>query len=69
LEVEEIFKLVGITGESRVKWGIAHIRGPAKIWLSSSRIDLQQVTWAELCQSLIARFPDTVTMDPMQQQQ
>jgi hypothetical protein len=54
LEVEDIFKLVGITGESRVKWGIAHIRGPAKIWLSSSGIDLQHVTWAELCQFLIA---------------
>jgi hypothetical protein len=44
LEVEDIFKLVGITVESRVKWGIAHICGPAKIWSSSSGIDLQQVT-------------------------
>jgi hypothetical protein len=29
LETEDIFKLVGINGEARVRWGIAHIRGQA----------------------------------------
>jgi hypothetical protein len=49
LEVEDTFKLVRITGESRLRWGIAHIRGQAKIWLNSLEIDLQTTTWAELC--------------------
>jgi hypothetical protein len=69
LETEDIFKLVGINGEARVRWGIAHIRGQAKIWLNSSGMDLQRMSWAELCQALIERFPDTVTVDPMEQLQ
>jgi hypothetical protein len=69
LETEDIFKLVGINGEARVRWGIAHIRGQAKIWLSSSGMDLQGMSWAELGKVLIERFPDTVTVDPMEQLQ
>jgi hypothetical protein len=69
LETEDIFRLVGITGHARVRWGIAHIRGQAKIWLTSSGIDLQQTPWADLCQVLIEIFPDTVTIDPMEQLQ
>jgi hypothetical protein len=69
LEAEDIFKLIGITGTMRVKWGIAHIRGQAKIWLSSSGLDLHEISWAELCKVLIERFPDTVTIDPMEQLQ
>jgi hypothetical protein len=60
---------VGITGELRVRWGLAHVRGQAKTWLSSSGLDLQQISWAELCQVLIEKFPDTVTIDPMEQLQ
>jgi hypothetical protein len=67
LETEDIFRLVGITGEARVRWGLAHIRGQAKLWLSSSGMDLQQMSWAELCTTLIDRFPDTITIDPMEQ--
>jgi hypothetical protein len=69
LESEDIFKLIGITGELRVRWGLAHIRGQAKTWLSSAGLDLQQISWAELCQVLIERFSDTVTIDPMEQLQ
>jgi hypothetical protein len=69
LETEDIFKLVGINGEAHVRWGIAHIRGQAKIWLSSSGMDLQGMSWAELGKALIERFPDTVTVDPMEQLQ
>jgi hypothetical protein len=36
LECEDIFNLVQIPQENRVQWGIAHIRGQAKTWLSSS---------------------------------
>jgi hypothetical protein len=67
LERADIFKLVGITEEARVRWGLAHIRGQAKIWLSSSGFDLQTMSWAELCRVLVERFPDTVTIDPMEQ--
>jgi hypothetical protein len=69
LESEDIFRLVGIHGEARVKWRVAHIRGQAKIWLNSSGINIQQTSWADLCQVLIERFPDTVTLDPMEQLQ
>jgi hypothetical protein len=69
LEPEDIFKLIGITGELRVRWGLAHIRGQAKTWLISAWLDLQQISWAELCQVLIERFSDTVTIDPMEQLQ
>jgi len=67
LETEDIFRLVGINGEARVRWGLAHIHGQAKIWISSSGLDLQQISWAELCTILLDRFPDAVTIDPMEQ--
>jgi hypothetical protein len=40
LECDVIFDLVGITLEHKVKWGIEHIRGQAKTWLSSAGLDL-----------------------------
>jgi hypothetical protein len=45
LECEDMFDLVNIPAENRVKWGIAHIRRQAKTWISSSGIDLQRLTW------------------------
>jgi hypothetical protein len=69
LECEDIFDLVNIPAENRVKWGIAHIRGQAKTWISSSGIDLQRLTWMQLSQVLLDRFPDNVAIDPMDQLQ
>jgi hypothetical protein len=69
LECEDIFSLVGITEDQRVKWGLAHVRGQAKTWLSSSGINLQQLSWSRLCQVLIDRFPDNLSLDPMDQLQ
>jgi hypothetical protein len=67
LECEDIFDLVNIPTATRVKWGIAHIRGQAKTWLNSSGLNLQQISWPELSQVLIDRFPDIVATDPMDQ--
>jgi hypothetical protein len=69
LECEDIFTLTSIPRENRVKWGIAYIRGQAKTWLSSSGLDLQNISWAQLSQVLIERFPDTISSDPMDQLQ
>jgi hypothetical protein len=60
---------VGITGDHRVRWGLAHVRGQAKTWLSSAGLRLQEITWSELCQVLIDRFPDGQATDPMEQLQ
>jgi hypothetical protein len=35
LECEEIFTLVGILAEHKVKWGIANISGQAKLGLTA----------------------------------
>jgi hypothetical protein len=69
LECEDIFDLVDIPTESRVKWALAHIRGQAKTWISSSGVDLHSINWQELSQVLIERFPDNVANDPMDQLQ
>ena len=60
---------MGITAEQRVKWGLAHIRGQAKTWLSGAGIDLHKISWSSLCQMLVERFPDTQAADPMDQLQ
>jgi hypothetical protein len=69
LECEDIFDLVDIPAENRVKWGLAHIRGQAKTWISSSGLNLQAINWQELSQVLIDRFPDNTANDPMDQLQ
>jgi hypothetical protein len=48
-----------------VKWGLAHVREQAKTWLSSSAINLQQLSWSRLFQVLIERFPYNLSLDPM----
>jgi hypothetical protein len=65
LECDDVFNLVSIPAEQRVKWGLAHIRGQAKTWLNGANIQLQTITWDKLCEILIDRFPDTVSTDPM----
>lgn len=55
--------------EHKVRWGLAHIRGQAKTWLSSSGLQLQDISWVEPCQVLIDRFPDNQAVDPMDQLQ
>jgi hypothetical protein len=67
LECDELFNLANIPAAHRARWGIAHVRGHAKTWLKSSTIDLNSVSWDTLCQTLIERFPDTVSTDPMDQ--
>jgi hypothetical protein len=67
LECEDIFNLVQIPMENRVKWGIAHIRGQAKTWLSSSGFHLDKMSWSDLSSVLLERFPDTMAADPMDQ--
>ena len=56
---------MGITHEQRVRWGLAHIRGQAKTWLSSAGLNLQTISWNALCHVLIERFPDIQSADPM----
>jgi hypothetical protein len=65
LECEDIFNLVKIPQQNRVQWGIAHIRGQAKTWLSSSGFHVQHMTWSDLSSILIEHFPDTTSSDPM----
>lgn len=65
LECDDVFNLVNISVDQRAKWGIAHIRGQAKTWLSSANLHLQSITWERLCEVLIDRFPDTAASDPM----
>jgi hypothetical protein len=65
LECEDIFNLVQIPQQNRVQWGIAHIRGQAKTWLSSSGFHVRHMTWSDLSSILIERFPDTISSDPM----
>jgi hypothetical protein len=65
LECDDVFNLVSIPADQRVKWGLAHIRGQAKTWLNGASIQLQTITWDKLCEILIDRFPDTVSTDPM----
>ena len=69
LECEDLFNLVKLPKENRVQWGIAHIRGQAKTWLSSSGLKVHDLSWSELTKVLIERFPDTNTVDPMEQLQ
>jgi hypothetical protein len=69
LEFEDIFALVGIPEEQRACWGLAHVRGQATTWLNSAGANLQNLSWPELCQLLIDRFPDTHSVDPMDQLQ
>jgi hypothetical protein len=69
LECEDVFNLVDIPTASRVRWGLAHIRGQAKTWISSSRLHLQTLTWQELSQVLIDRFPNATANDHMDQLQ
>jgi hypothetical protein len=51
LEREDVFNLVEIPLTSRVKWGLAHIRGQAKTWISSAGLPLQTLSWQELNQA------------------
>jgi hypothetical protein len=44
IECEDIFTLVGIPAEHKVKWGLAHIRGQAKTWLNSAGLSLQSIS-------------------------
>jgi hypothetical protein len=67
LECEDIFALVGIPEEERARWGLAHVRGKAKTWLNSAGVNLQNLSWPELCKLLIDRFPDNHLVDPMDQ--
>jgi hypothetical protein len=69
LECEDIFNLVQIPLENGVKWGIAHIRGQAKTWLSSSGFHLDKMSWSDLSSVLLERFPDTMAADPTNQLQ
>jgi hypothetical protein len=69
LECEDIFQLVNIPAENRVRWGLAHIRGQAKTWLNTAGYDLHTLSWATLSQILIDRFPDCSAADPMDQLQ
>jgi hypothetical protein len=69
LECEDILELVNIPAEHRVKWGLAHIRGQAKTWISTAGLNLQTLSWEQLSQILIDRFPDAVSNDPMDQLQ
>jgi hypothetical protein len=69
LECEDIFTLVGISAEHKVKWGLAHIRGQAKTWLNSAGLLLQTISWTELCTILLHHFPDASSADPMDQLQ
>jgi hypothetical protein len=69
LECEDIFNLVQIPMENRVKWGIAHIRGQAKTWLSSAGFHLNNMSWSDLSSVLLEKFPDTLAADPMDQLQ
>ena len=55
--------------DQRVRWGLAHVRGQAKIWISSAQLNLQDISWSQLCQVLIERFPDVQSVDPMDQLQ
>jgi hypothetical protein len=66
LACEDIFLLVGITEQQRVRWGLAHL---AKTWLKSSGMHLQHISCPELCQVLIERFPDNLDQNPMDQLQ
>jgi hypothetical protein len=69
LECEDIFQLVNIPTDSRVRWGLSHIRGHAKTWLNTAGYNLQTLSWTTLSQILIDRFPDSVSLDPMDQLQ
>jgi hypothetical protein len=69
LECKDIFNLVQIPMENRVKWGIGHIRGQEKTWLSSSGFHLDKMSWSDLSSVLLERFPDTMAADPMDQLQ
>jgi hypothetical protein len=62
LECEDIFNLVQIPMENRVKWCIGHNRGQAKTWLSSSGFHLDKMSWSDLSLVLLERFPDTVNI-------
>jgi hypothetical protein len=61
--------LVNIPKEHRVKWGLAHIRGQAKTWISTSGLNLHTLSWEQLSQVLIDRFRDAVSNDTMDQLQ
>jgi hypothetical protein len=69
LECEDVFNLVDIPLTSRVKWGLAHIKGQAKTWISSAGLPLQTLSWQEMNQVLIDRFPNATANDPMDQLQ
>jgi hypothetical protein len=60
---------VGIVNDQQVKWGLAHVRGQAKTWLSSSGLNLKTMSWADLCRVLLERFPEGQHIDPMEQLQ
>jgi hypothetical protein len=67
LECEDLFSLVGIVNDQQVKWGLAHVRGQAKTWLSSSGLNLKTISWADLYRVLLERFPEGQHIDPMEQ--
>jgi hypothetical protein len=56
-ECESVFTLTGIPHEAKVKWAHAHIRGKAKTWLSSSKIEVYLLNWTQFCELLCDRFP------------
>lgn len=48
LECEDVFGLVNISTDQRVKWGLAHIRRHAKTWLNGAGYNLTTISWTEL---------------------
>jgi hypothetical protein len=69
LQCEDLFSLVGNVNDQQVKWGLAHVRGQAKTWLSSSGMNPKTISWADLCRFLLERFPEGQHIDPMEQLQ
>ena len=66
-ECESIFALMGIQHESKVKWANAHIRGKAKTWLSSTKLNIYLMNWHQFCELLCDRFPSPGEHETMEQ--
>jgi hypothetical protein len=45
---------------------MAHVRGQAKTWLSSSGMNLKTISWADLCCVVLECFPEGQHIDPME---
>jgi hypothetical protein len=66
-ECESIVHLTGIQNEAKIKWANAHIRGKAKVWLSSSGVNLYLLNWTQFCDLLCDRFPPPGEHESMEQ--